>query len=170
MFSVLLLSPLFVSPVFVDASETTLTDSKTVKSIDDFSYYEQSPYFEVEKNELADTTTITISDYNLVQLLREKGYDTSGFNVFSRGNGTTKIVWHGAARYGNVDVYLSRNVLNGMLNVGVGGIAAIVSATVPGIGAALAGVVATNIATHGLFNSGVIYKIRGFRISSIVYQ
>lgn len=39
-----------------------------------------------------------------------------------------------------------------------------------GVDTAIAGVIAGQIVRHGLFNRGVIYKIRGYGISNIVYQ
>ncbi|MFV0559574.1 MAG: hypothetical protein ACK5NA_02535 [Enterococcus sp.] len=57
-----------------------------------------------------------------------------------------------------------------MYAFGINGISATVAVLFPGVGTAIAGVVAGQIASHGLFNRGVIYKIRGFGISNIVYQ
>ncbi|MTD40396.1 hypothetical protein GIX45_17580 [Erwinia sp. CPCC 100877] len=170
--STILFSASLVSPVSAFAEDNTATQPDTqIEANDDLNYYKNSEYFDVNEQSNGDTV-VTISDSNLIALLKEKGIDTNPFNrlLMARANGTTKIVWHGAARNGNVDVYLSKNVLNGMLNIGVGGIAAIVATLFPGVGTAVASVVASSIAGNGLFNNGVIYKIRGFRLSTIVYQ
>lgn len=175
MSSILLGSAMLV-PVSVSAESlgnNDVQESSKVQQVvqsDDLSYYENSPYFDVQTNDVTGDTEITFTDADLVQLLNEAGIDTTGFNTMARANGVNKIVWHGQARYGNVDIYLSKNTLNGMYALGINGIAATVAVLFPGVGTAVAGVVAGQIASHGLFNRGVIYKIRGFGISNIVYQ
>lgn len=167
-----LLGVVTTTPMKVFAQENSNSFGVEQKvSENDFKYYENSPYFNVEKDSTNTETIITISDTDLITLLKENGIDASKINLSKlRANGTTKIVWHGAARNGNIDVYLSKNMLNGMLNIGVGGIAAVIATLFPGVGTAVGGVVAGQVASHELFNNGVIYKIRGFRLSTIVYQ
>lgn len=171
----ILLSSALLVPISVNAESlgNNMQDKSQAQEViqsDDFSYYENSPYFNVQKNKVTGDTEITITDSNLVKLLNKSGIDTTGFNTMVRSNGVTKIVWHGQARYGNVDIYLSRNVLNGMYSIGINGIAATIGVLFPGIGTAIAGVIAAEIAGHGLFDRGVIYKIRSFKLSDIVYQ
>ncbi|WP_207696294.1 hypothetical protein DOK67_0002989 [Enterococcus sp. DIV0212c] len=172
LFSTILLGSFVAMPVTSFAQDKSNPPRiEQQDSNENFDYYENSPYFKIDKGSFNNDTIVTISDSDLIQLLKNQGVDTSNFKLpMTRANGVSKIVWHGAARNGNVDVYLSKNVLNGMLNIGVGGIAAIIATVLPGIGTAVGSVVATTIAGHGLFNNGVIYKIRGFGLSTIVYQ
>lgn len=56
---------------------------------------------------------MAITDYHMRQLLIKEGVSPAelGHYGFTRSNGVTKIIWHGKARHGNVDLYLSRNTM-----------------------------------------------------------
>lgn len=58
-----------------------------------------------------DTTTVTITDQQLVDFMQNQGLEVPQEllnSARSRSAGVTKIVWHGKARNGNVDLYLSK--------------------------------------------------------------
>ena len=76
--------------------------------------YENSPYCDTTYNSENNTTTVTISDSNLALFLASQGFDVPNefYNLARlKSAGVTKIVWHGKARYGNVDIYLSKSFL-----------------------------------------------------------
>ena len=57
------------------------------------------------------TTTVTITDQQLVEFMQDQGVEVPQEllnSARSRAAGVTKIVWHGKARNGNVDLYLSK--------------------------------------------------------------
>lgn len=60
-----------------------------------------------------DETIVTITDAEMRQLLIDQGVSPSELGMYGlvRSNGVTKIIWHGKARNGNVDLYLSRNTM-----------------------------------------------------------
>lgn len=70
-------------------------------------------YATIDYNESTDETTVAITDYHMRQLLIKEGVSPAelGHYGFTRSNGVTKIIWHGKARHGNVDLYLSRNTM-----------------------------------------------------------
>lgn len=132
MSSILLGSAMLV-PVSVSAESLGNNDvqenSKVQQVVQsaDLSYYENSPYFDVQKSNVTGDTEITFIDADLVHLLNASGIGTTGFNIIACANGVNKIVWHGQARYGNVDIYLSKYTLNGMYALGIDEIVATIT-------------------------------------------
>ncbi|MEB8400739.1 hypothetical protein [Enterococcus casseliflavus] len=131
-------------------------------------YKENSEYFDISHE--GDETTVTITDSDFKNLLDIKGIDSSFLSekntlMRSSSNGVTKIVWHGQARNGNVDIYLSKNWLNNISKFGVGTATAAIGALLPGKGwtIALGGIGA--VISGGNFQHGRVFVVRGF-----VYQ
>lgn len=74
--------------------------------------YGNSDFYSVEFD--GETTTVSITDKQLVDYLDSQGAAVPNelrMASMSRAQGVTKVVWHGAAKNGNVDVYLSKNTM-----------------------------------------------------------
>ncbi|KRL61754.1 hypothetical protein FC69_GL000183 [Latilactobacillus fuchuensis DSM 14340 = JCM 11249] len=104
-------------------------------------------------------TIITIQDSDMYAYLQQQGIALSS-SVLTRGTGVTKIVWHGQARYGNVDLYLSKTWLNNISHVSYAAIYAAMVAMVPSAAVAIAAI--SSVINGGNFTSGKIFKIRSF--------
>ncbi|MFC6254697.1 hypothetical protein ACFP1H_08895 [Secundilactobacillus hailunensis] len=135
----------------------------------------------IEKN--GDETVATFSDISI-----ENAYisvlDPSALIVSARKTGTSKIVWHGAAKKGNLDLYLSAGMLNklkkGSISAGVGIVmtALLYAAGGPAGGFAAAslnaalkfvvGAVIKENIKH--FKAGRIMKIRNWKYKGMSYQ
>lgn len=119
--------------------------------------YENSPYCNTTYDSENNTTTVTISDSNLALFLASQGIDVPNelYNLARlRSAGVTKIVWHGKARYGNVDIYLSKAFLT---NMSCKSRAAIIGA----LGGAIIGVIVDDIKGK-TYKHGKVYVIRKF--------
>ncbi|MCB8539655.1 hypothetical protein KMA55_12380, partial [Enterococcus faecium] len=79
MLSSALLVPISVNAESLGNNMQDKSQAQEVIQSDDFSYYENSPYFNVQKNKVTGDTEITITDSNLVKLLNKSGIDTTGF-------------------------------------------------------------------------------------------
>ncbi|EOB3406540.1 hypothetical protein ACIJDF_001547 [Enterococcus hirae] len=129
-------------------------------------YKENSDYFDVQVEE--DSTIVTITDNNLKAFLEMKGLDSSFLSkkqLTPRSNGVTKNVWHGQARKGNVDIYISKTWLNNISKAGIGAIVGALGSLLPGAGwgSAIGGI--SGVITGGNFKHGRVFVVRGF-----VYQ
>ncbi len=129
-------------------------------------YEENSEYFDVWKD--GNDTIVTITDNDLKAFLDSKGLDSSFIpesNRVKRSNGVTKIVWHGQARNGNVDIYVSQTWLNNISRAGIGAIMGGLGALLPGAGWGTALGAIGAIISGGNFKHGRVFVVRGF-----VYQ
>lgn len=91
------------SAVFATEQFTVNNSMNSTLSIDNYST--------TKYNSATDTTTVTITDQQLVKFMQDQGLEVPQEllnSVRSRSAGVTKIVWHGKARNGNVDLYLSK--------------------------------------------------------------
>ncbi|HJE02743.1 MAG TPA: hypothetical protein K8U92_02610 [Aliarcobacter thereius] len=120
-----------------------------------------TPTYDSENN----TTTVTISDSNLALFLASQGIDVPNelYNLARlRSAGVTKIVWHGKARYGNVDIYLSKAFLTNMSRKSRAAIIGALGGLVTGaLGGAIIGVIADDIKGK-TYKHGKVYVIRKF--------
>lgn len=107
-----------------------------------------------------DTTTVTITDSDLVTAMSNAGYTVQP--NLTRANGVTKIVWHGSATKGNVDLYLSKTWLNNIAAAGVGAASGALGALLPGAGWSAAIGAVSGIIANQTFSSGKVFKIRSF--------
>lgn len=135
--------------------------------------YENSPYCDTTYDSENNTTTVTISDSNLAFFLASQGIDVPNelYNLARlRSAGVTKIVWHGKARYGNVDVYLSKSFLTRASrmtkNAIIGALGTLIVG--PAWGAAIS-VIAGEI-KNKKFNHGKVFVIRGFGYQYSYFQ
>ena len=127
--------------------------------------YENSPYCNTTYDSENNTTTVTISDSNLAFFLASQGIDVPNelYNLARlRSAGVTKIVWHGKARYGNVDIYLSKAFLTNMSRKSRAAIIGALGGLVTGaLGGAIIGVIADDIKGK-TYKHGKVYVIRKF--------
>ncbi|MBD9758537.1 hypothetical protein, partial [Enterococcus faecium] len=127
--------------------------------------YENSPYCNTTYDSENNTTTVTISDSNLALFLASQGIDVPNelYNLARlRSAGVTKIVWHGKARYGNVDIYLSKAFLTNMSRKSRAAIIGALGGLVTGaLGGAIIGVIADDIKGK-TYKHGKVYVIRKF--------
>lgn len=107
-----------------------------------------------------DTTTVTVTDSDLVTAMQNAGYAIQP--NLTRANGVTKIVWHGSATKGNVDLYLSKTWLNNIAAAGVGAAAGALGALLPGAGWGAAIGAISGVIANQTFSSGKVFKIRSF--------
>lgn len=125
-------------------------------------YKENSEYFDIWKD--GNDTIVTITDNDLKAFLDSKGLDSSFIpesNRVKRSNGVTKIVWHGQARYGNVDLYVSKTWLNNISKAGVGAIMGAVGFLFGGlIGSSVVSAI-SSIISGGNFQHGRVFVVRG---------
>jgi hypothetical protein len=123
-------------------------------------YQEYSDYFTIQEEE--GKTTITISDNDLSNFLQSKGVDMSLVPKDSRrGVGVTKIVWHGKATNGNVDIYFSKTWLNNMSKMSYGFVYGALGALLGPVGGGMIGAIAS-IVSGGNFTHGRVFIIRKF--------
>lgn len=127
----------------------------------------------IEKD--SNDTIAIVSDISI-----EKAYmsvlDPSALIVSVRSAGKTKIVWHGAAKKGNVDIYLSAKWLNWLKNLPAntaGSVAMYALLTLAGgeLNYAL-GKVAKLALDENIkhFKTGRVFKFRGWKYKGISHQ
>lgn len=138
-------------------------------------------------------TVQTISDADMLDAVRQVSpemaeelstADGSNGLLGAAASGSTKIIWHGKARNGNVDFYLSSSMLNRVKKVAIsGGISAAMTLLLAVIGGPAGGIAAWILnqalkelgtailnANVSLFAKGRIYKIRSWHYSDWSYQ
>lgn len=116
-----------------------------------------------------DETIITITDSDMYAYFEAQGISIPK-SAMIRGAGVTKIVWHGQARYGNVDLYLSKGWLNTIAAAGIGAVAGALGALLPGAGWGAAIGAISGIIGAQTFSSGKVFKIRSFRYAGMSNQ
>lgn len=147
-------------------------DSQTSTTIDnDLDFYKNSKYFTVKSQ--GEDTIITISDQNLVAYMSELGMDVPvelQRMAMSRAAGVTKIVWHGQARYGNVDLYLSQTWLNNCSKMGTSAIVGALGLIIKGGGWGVAFSSISSVVSSGNHKHGRVFVIKKFNMSYWYYQ
>lgn len=152
----------FGLPVLASNVDINSNDSMSKLENNDIKNFYDNPYFNVTTQ--GEDTIITITDSNLVKLLEANGVNSSSIiRNFAQKEGVSKIVWHGQARYGNVDVYLSKTALNNVSAGGIGVLGLILA--VPSLGYSIASLIA-GLAAGNVWTSGQVFRIRGFAFSS----
>jgi len=109
-----------------------------------------------------DTTTLTLTDDELTNILKQtlSADDFSSVQAATHHKGVSKIVWHGAAKKGKVNIYLSKSMLNFLRSAAIGvGVSAIVALSG---GFAGAGAVAT-IVIKKVISSSIKSSTKGFK-------
>lgn len=150
--------------------DTSLNEDVSVSDL-----YNNPNYYNVEVN--GDTTTVTITDQQLVQYLDDQDIevpDELRTSAMSRKPGVTKVIWHGAAKNGNVDVYLSKNTLLTLRASYVG--AQLVNQIIQlylgnywGAAKAMASAIANSI-KMATIKHGKVYKVRNWKSFTSVNQ
>ncbi|WPQ67367.1 hypothetical protein [Weissella paramesenteroides] len=143
---------------------------------------------EVSTTQEGNDTVRTISDYQVDQALKEAyGYTDSQLadmgqqspnKMLLRKAGSTKIVFHGAKKNGNFDLYLSASMLNKIKKAGIGvgiSIIAAVTGAFPGVGVAVSWAIKKTISTMivnggSKFKAGRILYSRNFQWAGWRYQ
>lgn len=161
--SILTLGSVIIPNYVVFASENI--NSTIVDNNLDLEQYKNSPYCNTIYDSKNDTTTITISDANLAFFLASQGIDVPDelYNLARlRSAGVTKIVWRGKARYGNVDIYLSKAFLTRASRMSINAIIGALGGLLAGAawGAAL-GVIAGEIKGKN-YKHGKVFVVRKF--------
>ncbi|MGN1407113.1 hypothetical protein [Lactobacillus sp.] len=66
-------------------------------------------------------STATLTDDDLIDILSNilTPQQLDQVQAAKHHQGVTKIIWHGKARYGNVDIYLSKRMLNALRGVSI---------------------------------------------------
>lgn len=88
------------------ASQTSNTEAMLPTSFDGIT----APKGSISHN--GNDTVVTITDDAMISYYEQQGYSIP-VSLLGRSahNGVTKIIWHGAAKHGNFDLYLSKNTL-----------------------------------------------------------
>ncbi|MFC6254989.1 hypothetical protein ACFP1H_10410 [Secundilactobacillus hailunensis] len=123
-------------------------------------------------------TIATVSDISI-----ERAYmsvlDPSALIVSARSTGKTKIVWHGAAKKGNVDIYLSAKWLNWLKDLPANtavSVAMYALLTLAGGGAGVLNYALGKVVKLALdenikhFKTGRVFKFRGWKYKGISHQ
>lgn len=160
--SMLAVTALPAGMALADVSQTS-TNSVTENSLSSQEKLLQSNIKAVAHTEVSgDTTVVTVTDSDLVNAMKKAGYAVQPNLTRANGVGVTKIVWHGSATKGNVDLYLSKTWLNNIAAAGVGAASGALGALLPGAGwGAAIGAISAVIANQ-TFSSGKVFKIRSF--------
>ena len=123
------------------------------------------------------TTTVTITDQQLVEFMQDQGVEVPQEllnSARSRAAGVTKIVWHGKARNGNVDLYLSKATMVSLRASYTGGqlVNVIIQLYLESYwGAAKAGASAiANTIKMGSIKHGRKYSLRSWKYKGYVNQ
>lgn len=136
---------------------TTNTNSMTS------SYYNgiNAPKASISYN--GNDTIISINDSDMISYYRSHGILIPLPLLARSSNGVTKIIWHGAARHGNFDLYISRNTLVLYHALWAAGdlVASIVDAYFGEDGEATKDILAAilNTAKAGSINNGIHYEV-----------
>ena len=129
-------------------------------------------------------TIVSFSDADVDSAYNEVLYGHSPFvTLAATKSGTTKIVWHGKAKNGNFDLYLSAKMLNrlkgGSISVGVTIVMAALALPLGPIGgvawftvnAVLKKIISLAInANVSHFKAGRIFHVKGWKYKSWSYQ
>ncbi|TGD17493.1 hypothetical protein [Levilactobacillus suantsaiihabitans] len=125
-------------------------------------------------------TTVSISDDVMQTAMMSVIAPNTGVFQTRSGKGTTKIVWHGAAKKGNVDVYISAGMLNMAKKQGFNVLAQICLLPLGAVGGAigmalrvgLKGALGTvfNKASGKGFAKGRVFHFKGGKYKSWSYQ
>ncbi|MCE6030327.1 hypothetical protein EFP05_02470 [Lactiplantibacillus pentosus] len=135
---------------------------------------------EAEVQTTNDTTTLTLTDDQLTSILKQtlSADDFSSVQAATHHKGVSKIVWHGAAKKGNVNIYLSKSMLNFLRGAAIGvGVTTIIALSGGFAGAGtiativIRKVISTSIksSTKG-FKYGRKYSIRSWKYKGWSYQ
>ncbi|SCB99113.1 hypothetical protein [Weissella bombi] len=163
-----------------------MTDQKVLSKQDQY-------FYELIKQQVStvsdgNDTIASITDYQVDQALKQAyGYtddqlanmdeESSSENLLRKA-GSTRIVFHGAKKKGNFDLYLSASMLNKIKKAGIGvGVSLIAGVTgaFPGVGRAISWAIKQAIAKMVVnggskFKAGRIYYSRKFRTAGWRYQ
>lgn len=183
---------LISTPFHVKASDSMYTEIKTGEinsptntisnNIDSKFMNKIAEYATVETN--GDTTTAFISDIDVAKIENQLYGTPIDKSILLRKSGNTKIVFHGKARKGNVDIYLSASMLNklkkgsinGDITVVAGLLATAAGATGLGVAWGVINYAIKKLMTEALYNNishfkaGRIFKIRNWKYAGWSYQ
>ncbi len=124
-------------------------------------------------------TTVSISDDAMQTAIMSVIAPNTAVMQTRSGKGTTKIVWNGAAKKGNVDIYISTGMLNMAKKQGFGVLAQIVLLPLGAVGGAIGVVLRIALKSSlstifakasGGFKKGRVFHFKGGKYKSWSYQ
>lgn len=195
LFSSATISPLSIAAqASTNSTERTLSDREINDNLSSLANYQDTTQQQISK-EVAEKATVTsegnntvvsISDYELNEILN-KIYgepDGSDNEIQYVKAGTSKLVFHGKKKSGNVDVYLSKDMLNRIKKAGINAGVSIVAGLFAVVGGVTGLGIAWGVFTYALkklvtamiydnaknFKAGRIYRLRSWKYAGWRYQ